>query len=66
MAEDAVGTATALFLWTYQLLGDRHVGWRVHLPGALLVAVGFEVLRVVGSVDVPRATASSSAPAAVG
>jgi membrane protein len=51
----------ALFLWTYHLLGNSHVGWRVHLPGALLVAVGFEVLKFVGSVYVPRAIASASA-----
>jgi membrane protein len=52
---------TVLFLWTYHLLGNKNVGWRVHLPGALLVAVGFEILKVVGSVFVPRAIASASA-----
>lgn len=52
---------TVLFLWTYHLLGNKSVGWRVHLPGALLVAVGFEILKVVGSVYVPRAIASASA-----
>jgi membrane protein len=59
----AVGLAlsVALFLWTYTSLGNTHVGWRVHLPGALLVAVGFEVLKAVGGVYVPRAVASSSA-----
>jgi membrane protein len=52
---------TALFLWTYHLLGNGNVGWRVHLPGALLVAVGFEVLKILGSVYVPHAIASASA-----
>jgi membrane protein len=52
---------TALFIWTYHSLGNNHVGWRVHLPGAVLVAVGFEILKVVGSIMVPRAVASSSA-----
>ena len=52
---------TALFVWTYTSLGNTHLGWRAHLPGALLVAVGFEVLKAVGSVYVPRAVASSSA-----
>lgn len=53
--------SVALFLWTYTSLGNAHVGWRVHLPGALLVAVGFEVLKAVGGVYVPQAVASSSA-----
>lgn len=52
---------TALFTWTYATLGNVHVGWRAHVPGALLVAVGFEVLKEVGSLYVPRAVASSSA-----
>lgn len=56
-----LGVTTLLFLWTYHSLGNSHVGWRVHLPGALLVAGGFEILKVVGSVLVPRAVASSSA-----
>jgi membrane protein len=50
-----------LFLWTYHLLGNSHVHWRVHLPGALLVAVGFEILKVVGALYVPRAISSASA-----
>jgi membrane protein len=52
---------TVLFLWTYHLLGNSNVGWLAHLPGALLVAVGFEILKVIGSVYVPRAIASASA-----
>jgi membrane protein len=59
----ALGLAltTGLFVWTYASLGNHHVGWRGHLPGALLVALGFEVLKAVGAVYVPRAVASSSA-----
>lgn len=52
---------TVLFIWTYHSLGNSDVGWRVHLPGAVMVAVGFEVLKVVGAIIVPRAVASSSA-----
>jgi membrane protein len=52
---------TVLFVWTYTYLGNQPVPWRAHLPGALLVAVGFEILKVVGSIYVPRAVASSSA-----
>ncbi|MGH9273264.1 MAG: YihY/virulence factor BrkB family protein [Acidimicrobiales bacterium] len=52
---------TLLFTWTYTSLGNIRVGWRTHVPGALLVAVGFEVLKAVGAVYVPRAVSSSSA-----
>ncbi len=52
---------TVLFTWTYTSLGNVRVGWRSHVPGAVLVAVGFEILKAVGAVYVPRAVASSSA-----
>jgi membrane protein len=52
---------TLLFTWTYTSLGNVRVGWRAHVAGALLVAAGFEVLKAVGAVYVPRAVASSSA-----
>jgi membrane protein len=52
--------STVLFLWTYTTLGRTHVGWRAHLAGAILVAVGFEVLKAAGSLYVPRLVASSS------
>ena len=52
----------ALWLWTFKALTSR-VGlpWRAHLPGAILGAVGFEVLKIVGGVYVPRLVGSSSA-----
>lgn len=53
--------STLLFVWTYTTLGHNHQGWRAHLVGAVLVAIGFEVLKQVGSFYVPRAVASSSA-----
>lgn len=56
-----IALTTLLFVWTYRLLGNRNVDWRVHVPGALLVAGGFEILKVVGSVVVPHAVATSSA-----
>ena len=52
---------TVLFVWTYTSLGNSNVSWRTNLPGALLVAVGFEILKAVGSVYIPRAVSSSSA-----
>jgi membrane protein len=51
----------ALWLWTSRILPNRKIGWRVLLPGAILGAVGLEVLKVVGAYYVPRAVASSSA-----
>lgn len=50
-----------LFLWTYSELGRLPVGWRALLPGAVLCAVGFEVLKLVGTIYVPRLVADSSA-----
>ncbi len=51
----------ALFLWTFSALGRVHIGWRAQLPGALVCAAGFEVMKVVGSVYVPKLVADSSA-----
>jgi membrane protein len=53
--------SVALWLWTYDTLGHVPAGWRAHLPGAVVMAAGFEVLKQVGAVYVPRAVASSSA-----
>jgi membrane protein len=51
----------ALFLWMFATLTNVHVPWRAHVPGALVGGVGLELLKVVGSVYVPRLVASSSA-----
>ncbi len=51
----------ALFLWTFSALGRVPVGWRARLPGAIFCAIGFEVLKLVGSIYVPRLVANSSA-----
>lgn len=56
-----VAVNVALFLWTFSALGRAPVGWRALLPGALLCAVGFEIMKVVGSVYVPKLVADSSA-----
>ena len=50
-----------LWLWTFNVLPNRNVGWKPLLPGAILGAVGLEVLKAVGAVYVPRAVGSSSA-----
>lgn len=52
----------ALWLWTFTALtGRKGLPWRAHLPGAILGAVGLELLKVVGAVYVPRLVGSSSA-----
>ncbi|HEX7277269.1 MAG TPA: YihY/virulence factor BrkB family protein [Acidimicrobiales bacterium] len=51
----------ALWLWTMKALSNRDVGWKALVPGAVVGALGFEVLKLVGSVYVPRLVASSSA-----
>ncbi|HEU5149396.1 MAG TPA: YhjD/YihY/BrkB family envelope integrity protein [Iamia sp.] len=48
------------FLWTFWILGDRRAGWRSFVPGAVAGALGLEVLKLVGTVLVPRMVASSS------
>ena len=52
----------ALWLWTFTALtGRKGLPWRAHLPGAILGAVGLEILKVVGGVYIPRLVGSSSA-----
>ena len=50
----------AFFVWTFWVLGDRRAGWRSLVPGAVVGALGFEALKVLGTVLVPRMVASSS------
>jgi membrane protein len=56
-----LGLSFALFLWTMKVLPHRDVGWKPLIPGAMVGAVGMEILKVVGGIYVPRAVASSSA-----
>jgi membrane protein len=50
-----------LWLWSMSALTNVAVSWRSHLPGAVLGAIGFEALKAIGSVYVPRTVGSSSA-----
>jgi len=53
---------TALWLWTFKALTARSgLPWKAHLPGAVLGAVGLEILKIVGGVYVPRLVGQSSA-----
>jgi membrane protein len=49
-----------LWLWTLRVLPNTKLPWRSLVPGALLGAVGLEVLKAVGAYYVPKAVASSS------
>lgn len=52
----------ALWLWTFTALTSRKsIPWRAHVPGAILGAIGFEFLKIVGGVYVPRLVGSGSA-----
>ena len=51
----------ALWLWTFKVLTNTDIGWKALLPGAVLGAVGLEILKAVGSIYVPRLVTSSSA-----
>jgi membrane protein len=50
-----------VFLWTFWLLGNHKVGIRPLIPGAVVAAIGFEILKLVGTVMVPQLVKSSSA-----
>ncbi|HET7718771.1 MAG TPA: YihY/virulence factor BrkB family protein, partial [Acidimicrobiales bacterium] len=51
----------ALWLWTFKILSTREVGWKALVPGAVVGALGFEVLKAIGAFYVPGAVASASA-----
>lgn len=51
----------ALWLWTFKILATREVGWKALVPGAVVGALGFEVLKAIGAFYVPGAVASASA-----
>jgi membrane protein len=57
----ALALGFGMFLWASKILPNRAVGWRALVPGAIVGAVGFEVLKVLGGIYVPRAVTSSSA-----
>jgi membrane protein len=55
-----LATGVGLWLWTAHTLPNRLVGWRPLLPGAVVGAAGFEILKIAASFVVPRFVASSS------
>src|SRR5688572_11610062 len=56
-----VAVNLALWLWTSKALLNLVVPWRALVPGAVFGAVGLEVMKLLGSIYVPRAVAASSA-----
>lgn len=52
---------TALLLWLFRMLTNVTVPWRDHLPGAIAGGVALGLLKLVGTIYLPRAVASSSA-----
>lgn len=57
----SVAIATLVFAWMFWGLGTRRVPWRNLVPGAVMAAIGFEVLALVGTVYVPQLIGKSSA-----
>lgn len=51
----------ALFTWTFWFLDAERPPPRQLLPGAIVAAVGFEFLKTIGTVLLPRLVANSSA-----
>jgi len=51
----------ALWVWTFKILSTREVGWKALVPGAVVGALGLEVLKYVGGYYVPGAVTSASA-----
>lgn len=56
-----IGLSFGLFIWTAKVLPHRDIGFKALVPGAVVGAVGLEILKVLGGIYVPRAVASSSA-----
>ncbi|HEX2700403.1 MAG TPA: YihY/virulence factor BrkB family protein [Acidimicrobiales bacterium] len=53
--------AVPLWMWTFQVLTNRDVGWKHLVPGAVLGAVGLQLLQTLGGIYVPKMVSSSSA-----
>jgi membrane protein len=59
-------TALALMLWTLWLLGERSVGVRSLLPGAVFAAIGYEILTLASAIVLPHLLQSSAAVGLLG
>lgn len=57
----ALGVDVLLFGWTFWYLDTRRPEPRTLLPGVIFAAVGFEILKLVGTIVVPRLIRNSTA-----
>jgi YihY family inner membrane protein len=55
-----LGLSTALFAFAYRVLTVAHVSWRAVLPGAILAAVAWSILLLVGGWIVDRQIRNAS------
>lgn len=56
----ALGINFGLWVWTSKILPNTKIPWKAVLPGALLAAIGLEILKVVGAFYVPKLVSNSS------
>jgi membrane protein len=56
----ALGVNFGLWMWTSKILPNTRLPWRAVVPGAILAAIGLEVLKAGGAILVPRMVSSSS------
>ena len=57
----ALSLNLGLWLWTFKVLSTRDIDWKSLVPGAVVAAIGLEILKAVGTFYVPRAVTSASA-----
>jgi membrane protein len=57
----ALSLNLGLWVWTFKVLSTRDIDWKSLLPGAVVAAIGLEILKAIGAFYVPRAVASASA-----
>ena len=57
----ALSLNLGLWVWTFKVLSTRDIDWKSLLPGAVVAAVGLEILKAIGAFYVPRAVTSASA-----
>ena len=55
-----IAVNVVLWLWTMRTLTNVRIPWRDHIRGAIAGAIGFEILKLAGTIYVPRVVAASS------
>ena len=57
----ALSLNLGLWLWTFKVLSTRDIDWKSLLPGAVVAAIGLEILKAIGAFYVPWAVTNASA-----